>query len=391
MNQTPSIKKHLEWKGKIETKVKAPVDTEEALALAYTPGVADVCLAIKEDINNSFTLTGRANTVAVITDGTAILGLGNIGPEAGMPVMEGKCALFKQFGGVDAFPLCLKTTDTEEIIRTIKLLEGSFGGINLEDISAPRCFEIETRLKKELEIPVFHDDQHGTAIVVGAALINALKVVDKPIKDVTVVVNGAGAAGISIGKYLLNMGVKDLIFVDKFGIICQGDTFENKSHQEVSTISNKRKLKGSLKDALVGADVFVGVSVGNIVTEQMVQSMNDKAIVFAMANPVPEIQPELAKKAGAAIVGTGSSKHPNQINNALVFPGLFRGALDVRASDINLEMMLAASRAIAETVPNDKLCAQYIIPKAVDYTAHKNVAKAVKEAAIKSGVARITE
>ena len=391
MNQTPSIKKHLEWKGKIETKVKAPVDTEEALALAYTPGVADVCLAIKEDINNSFTLTGRANTVAVITDGTAILGLGNIGPEAGMPVMEGKCALFKQFGGVDAFPLCLKTTDTEEIIRTIKLLEGSFGGINLEDISAPRCFEIETRLKKELEIPVFHDDQHGTAIVVGAALINALKVVDKPIKDVTVVVNGAGAAGISIGKYLLNMGVKDLIFVDKFGIICQGDTFENKSHQEVSTISNKRKLKGSLKDALVGADVFVGVSVGNIVTEQMVQSMNDKAIVFAMANPVPEIQPELAKKAGAAIVGTGSSKHPNQINNALVFPGLFRGALDVRASDINLEMMLAASRAIAETVSNDKLCAQYIIPKAVDYTAHKNVAKAVKEAAIKSGVARITE
>ncbi len=389
MNQTPSINKHLEWKGKIETKVKAPVDTEEALALAYTPGVADVCLAIKEDINNSFTLTGRANTVAVITDGTAILGLGNIGPEAGMPVMEGKCALFKQFGGVDAFPLCLKTTDTEEIIRTIKLLEGSFGGINLEDISAPRCFEIETRLKKELEIPVFHDDQHGTAIVVGAALINALKVVDKPIKDVTVVVNGAGAAGISIGKYLLNMGVKDLIFVDKFGIICQGDTFENKSHQEVSTISNKRKLKGSLKDALVGADVFVGVSVGNIVTEQMVQSMNDKAIVFAMANPVPEIQPELAKKAGAAIVGTGSSKHPNQINNALVFPGLFRGALDVRASDINLEMMLAASRAIAETVPNDKLCAQYIIPKAVDYTAHKNVAKAVKEAAIKSGVARI--
>lgn len=391
MNQTPSIKKHLEWRGKIETKVKAPVDTEEALALAYTPGVADVCLAIKEDINNSFTLTGRANTVAVITDGTAILGLGNIGPEAGMPVMEGKCALFKQFGGVDAFPLCLKTTDTEEIIRAIKLLEGSFGGINLEDISAPRCFEIETRLKKELEIPVFHDDQHGTAIVVGAALINALKVVDKPIKDVTVVVNGAGAAGISIGKYLLNMGVKDLIFVDKFGIICQGDTFENKSHQEVSTISNKRKLKGSLKDALVGADVFVGVSVGNIVTEQMVQSMNDKAIVFAMANPVPEIQPELAKKAGAAIVGTGSSKHPNQINNALVFPGLFRGALDVRASDINLEMMLAASRAIAETVPNDKLCAQYIIPKAVDYTAHKNVAKAVKEAAIKSGVARITE
>ncbi|MBQ2908680.1 MAG: NADP-dependent malic enzyme [Clostridia bacterium] len=389
MKQTPSIQKHLEWKGKVETRVKAPVDTEEALALAYTPGVADVCLAIKEDINNSYLLTGRANAVAVITDGTAILGLGNIGPEAGMPVMEGKCALFKQFGGVDAIPLCLKTTDTEEIIRTIKLLEGSFGGINLEDISAPRCFEIETRLKKELDIPVFHDDQHGTAIVVGAALINALKVVGKSIENVTVVVNGAGAAGISIGKYLLKMGVKDLIFVDRFGIICEGDSFESKTHEEVSHISNKHHLKGALKDALVGADVFVGVSVGNIVTKKMVESMNDKAIVFAMANPIPEIAPDLAKEAGAAVVGTGSSKHPNQINNALVFPGLFRGALDVRASDINLEMMMAASKAIAETVPEDKLSAQYIIPKAVDKTAHENVAKAVKMAAINSGVARV--
>ncbi|MBQ3495672.1 MAG: NADP-dependent malic enzyme [Clostridia bacterium] len=389
MKQTPSIQKHLEWKGKVETRVKAPVDTEEALALAYTPGVADVCLAIKEDINNSYLLTGRANAVAVITDGTAILGLGNIGPEAGMPVMEGKCALFKQFGGVDAIPLCLKTTDTEEIIRTIKLLEGSFGGINLEDISAPRCFEIETRLKKELDIPVFHDDQHGTAIVVGAALINALKVVGKSIENVTVVVNGAGAAGISIGKYLLKMGVKDLIFVDRFGIICEGDSFESKTHEEVSHISNKHHLKGALKDALVGADVFVGVSVGNIVTKKMVESMNDKAIVFAMANPIPEIAPDLAKEAGAAVVGTGSSKHPNQINNALVFPGLFRGALDVRASDINLEMMMAASKAIAETVPEDKLSAQYIIPKAVDKTAHENVAKAVKMAAINSGVARL--
>ncbi|MBQ6883815.1 MAG: NADP-dependent malic enzyme [Clostridia bacterium] len=389
MKQTPSIQKHLEWKGKVETRVKAPVDTEEALALAYTPGVADVCLAIKEDINNSYLLTGRANAVAVITDGTAILGLGNIGPVAGMPVMEGKCALFKQFGGVDAIPLCLKTTDTEEIIRTIKLLEGSFGGINLEDISAPRCFEIETRLKKELDIPVFHDDQHGTAIVVGAALINGLKVVGKSIENVTVVVNGAGAAGISIGKYLLKMGVKDLIFVDRFGIICEGDSFENKAHEEVSHISNKHHLKGTLKDALVGADVFVGVSVGNIVTKKMVESMNDKAIVFAMANPIPEIAPDLAKEAGAAVVGTGSSKHPNQINNALVFPGLFRGALDVRASDINLEMMMAASKAIAKTVPEDKLSAQYIIPKAVDKTAHENVAKAVKMAAINSGVARL--
>ena len=389
MKQTPSIQKHLEWKGKVETRVKAPVDTEEALALAYTPGVADVCLAIKEDINNSYLLTGRANAVAVITDGTAILGLGNIGPVAGMPVMEGKCALFKQFGGVDAIPLCLKTTDTEEIIRTIKLLEGSFGGINLEDISAPRCFEIETRLKKELDIPVFHDDQHGTAIVVGAALINGLKVVGKSIENVTVVVNGAGAAGISIGKYLLKMGVKDLIFVDRFGIICEGDSFESKTHEEVSHISNKHHLKGTLKDALVGADVFVGVSVGNIVTKKMVESMNDKAIVFAMANPIPEIAPDLAKEAGAAVVGTGSSKHPNQINNALVFPGLFRGALDVRASDINLEMMMAASKAIAKTVPEDKLSAQYIIPKAVDKTAHENVAKAVKMAAINSGVARV--
>ena len=259
----------------------------------------------------------------------------------------------------------------------------------MEDISAPRCFEIETRLKKELDIPVFHDDQHGTAIVVGAALINALKVVGKSIENVTVVVNGAGAAGISIGKYLLKMGVKDLIFVDRFGIICEGDSFENKAHEEVSHISNKHHLKGALKDALVGADVFVGVSVGNIVTKKMVESMNDKAIVFAMANPIPEIAPDLAKEAGAAVVGTGSSKHPNQINNALVFPGLFRGALDVRASDINLEMMMAASKAIAETVPEDKLSAQYIIPKAVDKTAHENVAKAVKMAAINSGVARV--
>ena len=391
MKNTPSIEKHLEWKGKIETRVKAPVDTEEALALAYTPGVADVCLAIKEDIDKSYTLTGRANTVAVITDGTAILGLGNIGPEAGMPVMEGKCALFKQFGGVDAIPLCLRTTDTEEIISTIKLLQGSFGGINLEDISAPRCFEIETRLKRELEIPVFHDDQHGTAIVVGAALINALKVVGKQFEEVSVVVNGAGAAGISIGKYLLKMGVKDLIFVDKFGIICEGDNFESKAHEEVSHVSNKRHLKGALKDALVGADVFVGVSVGNIVTKEMVQSMAKKAIVFAMANPVPEIEPSLAKEAGAMVVGTGSSKHPNQINNALVFPGLFRGALDVRASDINIEMMMAASKAIAETVPSDKLCAQYIIPKAVDQTAHTNVAKAVLKAAIYSGGARVNK
>ncbi|MGN0783380.1 MAG: NADP-dependent malic enzyme [Christensenellales bacterium] len=388
MNDSLALKKHFEWKGKIETKVKVPVDTQEELAIAYTPGVADACVAIKEHPELSFELTGRANTVAVITDGTAILGLGNIGPEAGMPVMEGKCALFKRFGNVDAFPLCLRTTDTEEIIKTIKYLEGSFGGINLEDIAAPRCFEIETRLKKELDIPVFHDDQHGTAIVVGAALINALKVAKKQIGDVKVVVNGAGAAGTAISKYLLFMGAGDVVVCDKFGIINKNDATLSPAHAELAKLTNKENKKGTLSDALVGADVFIGVSAGNVVSEEMVASMASDPIVFAMANPVPEISPEKARNTGALIVGTGSSKYPNQINNALVFPGIFRGALDARASDVNMEMMVAASKGIASAIPDEELTTENIIPKAVDENAHKAVARAVFQAAKDSGVAR---
>ncbi len=389
MKNSLALEKHFEWKGKVETKVKVPVDTLEQLAVAYTPGVADACMAIKEQPELSFELTGRANAVAVITDGTAILGLGNIGPEAGMPVMEGKCALFKRFGNVDAVPLCLRTTDTEEIIKTIKYLEGSFGGINLEDIAAPRCFEIETRLKKELSIPVFHDDQHGTAIVVGAALINALKVVKKDIGDVKVVVNGAGAAGTAISKYLIYMGVNDLVVCDRFGIINQDDDTLTPAHAELAGLTNKYGKKGSLADALVGADVFIGVSVGNVVTTEMVSKMAKNAIVFAMANPIPEISPEDAKKGGAAIVGTGSSKYPNQINNALVFPGIFRGALDARASDVNMQMMVAASRGIASAISDAELSVENILPKAVDERAHKAVAVAVAKAARDSGVARI--
>ncbi len=388
MKDSVSLQKHFEWKGKTEIKVKVPINTSEELAVAYTPGVADACMAIYENPELSFSLTGRANAVAVITDGTAILGLGNIGPEAGMPVMEGKCALFKRFGNVDAVPICLRTTDTEEIIKTIKYLEGSFGGINLEDISAPRCFEIETRLKKELDIPVFHDDQHGTAVVVGAGLLNGLKVVGKSIESVNVVINGAGAAGTAIAKYLLFMGVNDVVLCDRDGILCRGGKFINSAHEQIAQITNKYNKKGLLKDALVGADVFVGVSVGNVVTEEMVASMNKNAIVFAMANPIPEIEPEKAKKAGAMVVGTGSSKHPNQINNALVFPGLFRGALDTRARDINMEMMVAASRGIASAVKESDLRADNIIPKAVDETAHNAVAEAVRRAARDSGVAR---
>lgn len=391
MQMTPALKKHFEWKGKIETKVKVPVNTEQDLALAYTPGVADACLAIKEQPELSFALTGRANTVAVITDGTAILGLGNIGPEAGMPVMEGKCALFKHFGNVDAFPICLGTTDTQEIIRTVSLLQGSFGGLNLEDISAPRCFEIEQTLKKQLDIPVFHDDQHGTAIVVGAALINALKVVKKDINDITAVVNGAGAAGTAIGKYLLRLGVNDVIMCDKTGILCKGEVYENKAHEEIALITNKHSKKGTLSDALKGADLFVGVSVGNIVSSKMIASMNTGAIVFALANPIPEISPEKAISGGAVVVGTGSSQHPNQINNALVFPGLFRGALDTRARDINIEMMMAASKGIASVISDDELAPDNILPKAVDQRAHDAVAKAVAKAAIDSGVARKTD
>ena len=377
-----SLESHYNWKGKIEVKCNVPVSCKEELCLAYTPGVAEPCLEIAKDINKSFELTRRWNTVAVITDGTAILGLGDIGPEAGMPVMEGKCALFKAFGNVDAFPICLNTKDSEEIIKTIKLISGSFGGINLEDISAPRCFEIESRLKEELNIPVFHDDQHGTAIVVGAALLNALELVNKEIGNIKVVVNGAGAAGIAISKYLLSLGVKHLIVCDKAGIIVDNDDRFNKAQQELARIINKNYITGTLKDAMENADVFIGVSVGNIVSKEMVKSMNEKAIMFTLANPIPEISYDDAKEAGAYIVGTGSSEKPNQINNVLVFPGLFRGALDAK-HQITKEMMIAATYAIKNTVSKEELSVEYILPYAWNQKAHDNVALAVKEATLK--------
>ena len=383
-----SLIKHAEWKGKIETVCRVPTDSREALSLAYTPGVAEPCLAIQKDPAKSFELTRRWNTVAVITDGTAILGLGDIGPEAGMPVMEGKCALFKAYGDVDAFPICLKTKDPDEIVKTVKLISGSFGGINLEDISAPRCFEVETRLKEELDIPVFHDDQHGTAIVMTAALINSLKLVGKRKEDLKVVINGAGAAGIAIGKMIMAFGVKDLTMVDRFGIICEGDEGLNSAHAEISKVTNRAHLKGTLKDAMKGADVFIGVSAPNCVTKEMVASMADKAIVYTCANPVPEIQRKDALEAGAYIVGTGSSEHPNQINNVLVFPGLFRGALDVMATTVNREMMIAAAEGIAACVSDEQLSRDFILPYAYDKRAHDCVAKAVAEAARKSGVAK---
>lgn len=384
-----SLKKHAEWKGKIETLSRVQVDSNEKLALAYTPGVAAPCLAIHDDVNLSFELTRRWNMVAVITDGTAILGLGDIGPEAGMPVMEGKCALFKTFGNVDAFPICIKSKDTQDIIKTISLISGSFGGINLEDISAPRCFEIETTLKRELGIPVFHDDQHGTAIVVAAALLNALKLVKKDIKKIKVVVNGAGAAGIAISKFLMDLGVNNLIAVDRKGILVEGDTEFNPAQQELAKITNRKKLKGTLADAMKGADVFVGVSVANCVTKDMVRSMAEKSILFTCANPLPEISVEDAKEAGAYIHGTGSSEHPNQINNVLVFPGLFRGALDARATTVNHEMMEAAARGIAECIPESELAVDHILPYAWDKKVHETVAKYVEEAAIKTGVSKL--
>lgn len=383
-----SLKKHGEWKGKIEVVSRVPVGSREELSLAYTPGVAEPCMAIHDDVEKSFTLTRRWNTVPVITDGTAVLGLGDIGPEAGMPVMEGKCALFKAFGDVDAFPLCIGTKDTEEIIRTIKLLAGSFGGINLEDISAPRCFEIETRLKEELDIPVFHDDQHGTAIVTAAALLNALRLADKKIDEIRVVINGAGAAGTAIAKFLLGFGVKDLIACDKMGILCEDDPQLDAPRHELATMTNRGLLRGGLADAVKGADVLIGVSVAHCVTKEMVASMAQRPILFLCANPVPEIEPQDALDAGAYIVGTGSSENPNQINNVLVFPGLFRGALDVRATTVNLEMMRAAARGIASCVPEDELRTDYILPYAYDRRAHEAVAKAVAEAAVASGVAK---
>lgn len=383
-----SLVAHKEWKGKIETKARVSVETREDLSIAYTPGVAEPCLAIKDDVNKSFELTRRWNTVPVITDGTAVLGLGDIGPEAGLPVMEGKSVLFKVFGDIDSYPLCIRSKDTEEIIKTIKLFAGSWGGINLEDISSPRCFEIETRLKEELDIPVFHDDQHGTAIVTAAALINALKLADKKIEDIKIVINGAGAAGISICKFLFKFGAKNILICDKKGIICEGDEGLNPAQEDISHVANKEHLHGCLKDAMVGADVFIGVSGPNCVTPEMIKSMAEKSIVFPLANPVPEINPALAKEAGAFIIGTGSSEYANQINNVLVFPGLFRGAIDARARTINDEMMMAASRGIASCVSEKELSRDYILPYPYDRKAHVCVAKMVKEAAIKTGVVK---
>ncbi len=384
-----SLKKHYEWNGKIEVVNRCPIETREDLSLAYTPGVAQACLEIKDDINKSYELTRRNNMVAVITDGTAILGLGDIGPEAGMPVMEGKCALFKAFAGVDAFPICIRSKDVDELVRTIYLISGSFGGINLEDISAPRCFEVERKLKEICDIPVFHDDQHGTAIVVAAALINALKVVKKDIGKVKVVINGAGSAGIAIGKHLLNLGVKHLTMVDRFGIICKGDPQLNCAHAEMAEITNLERKTGTLADAMTGADVFIGVSAPGVVSPDMVRSMAKDAVLFPMANPTPEIMPDLAKEAGARIVGTGRSDFANQINNVLAFPGIFRGALDCRASCINEEMKVATSFALASLIPDNELSEENIIMSALDKSVAKTVAAAVIEAAHKTGVARI--
>ena len=383
-----ALKQHYDWQGKIEVTSRATVKTKEDLSIAYTPGVAEPCLAIKEDYDKSFELTRRWNMVAVITDGTAVLGLGDIGPEAGMPVMEGKCVLFKEFAGVDAFPICLRTKDVDELVRTIYLMSGSFGGINLEDISAPRCFEIERKLKEICDIPVFHDDQHGTAVVVGAALLNALRLTNKKIEDVRCVINGAGSAGIAIAKHILKLGVKNLTMCDKFGIICEGDPQLNQAQQVMSLITNRERKTGNLADALKGSDIFIGVSAPNIVTVEMIKSMNTDAIVFPMANPVPEISPEKAKAAGASVVGTGRSDFPNQINNVMAFPGIFRGALDVRASDINEEMQMAASLAIASLISDEELNEDYIMPFAFDERIGKAVSEKVAEAAIKTGVTR---
>lgn len=384
-----SLEMHYELKGKIEIAPRAKADTREALSLAYTPGVAAPCLEIQKDVNKSYELTRRWNTVAVVTDGTAVLGLGDIGPEAGMPVMEGKCLLFKEFGGVDAVPLCIRSKDVDEIVNTVALLAGSFGGINLEDISAPRCFEIECRLKERCDIPVFHDDQHGTAVIMLAGLMNALKVVGKRLEDIKIVTSGAGAAGIAIIKLLSSCGAGSVIMTDRHGAIYKGREDLNPAKREIAEITNKSCEMGSLADVIKGADVFIGVSAPGVLTKEMVASMAENAIVFACANPTPEIFPDEAKAAGAAVVSTGRSDYPNQINNVLAFPGIFRGALDAKASEINDDMKIAAAHALAGMVGDDRLSRDNILPQAFDPGVGDTVAAAVKAAAIRSGAARI--
>ena len=386
-----SLKLHYQWKGKIEITPRAAVDSKEALSLAYTPGVAQPCLEIQKDISKSYELTRRWNTVAVVTDGSAVLGLGNIGPEAGMPVMEGKCVLFKAFGDVDAIPLCIRSNDVDEIVNTVALLAGSFGGVNLEDISAPRCFEIEKKLKERCDIPIFHDDQHGTAVITLAGLVNALKVVGKNIEDVKIVTSGAGAAGIAIIKLLMARGLKNVIRTDRKGAIYEGREGLNPVKEEMAKITNQNHEKGTLAEVIKGADVFIGVSAPGTLTKEMVQTMAKDPIIFACANPVPEIYPDEAKAGGAAVVSTGRSDFPNQVNNVLAFPGIFRGALDVRASDINDEMKIAAAYALAGLVSDEELDAEHILPYAFDPRVKDAVAKAVAEAAIKRGVARINK
>lgn len=385
-----SLRLHYEWKGKLEVTPRAAVDSKDALSLAYTPGVAQPCLEIQKDVNKSYELTRRWNTVAVVTDGTAVLGLGDIGPEAGMPVMEGKCVLFKAFGDVDAIPLCIRSKDVDEIVNTVALLAGSFGGVNLEDIAAPRCFEIEKKLKERCDIPIFHDDQHGTAVITLAGLTNALKVVGKKMDEIKVVINGAGAAAIAIGKLLLSAGVKDLTLCDRSGAVYEGrPKGMNSIKDEIAKVTNLSKKAGSLADMLVGADVFIGVSAPGAVTTEMVKTMNRDAIIFACANPTPEIFPDDAKAGGARVISTGRSDFPNQINNVLAFPGIFRGALDARASDINDAMKIAAAKALAGLISDEELNADYIIPAAFDPRVKDAVASAVKQAAYDSGVARL--
>jgi malate dehydrogenase (oxaloacetate-decarboxylating) len=387
--KTEAVRLHKEWKGKIEVVSTVEVKSKEDLSVAYTPGVAEPCLEIQKNIDMSYELTRRWNLVAVVTDGTAVLGLGDIGPEAAMPVMEGKCVLFKTFGDVDAFPLCIRSKDVDEIVNTIRLIAGSFGGINIEDISAPRCFEIERKLKEVCDIPIFHDDQHGTAVVTVAGMLNALKVVKKNIEDVEVIVNGAGSAGIAVTKLLMSMGMKNVILCDRMGAIYKGQENLNDAKKEIAEVSNLKQKKGSLEDVIAGADVFIGVSAPEVLTQDMVRSMAKDAVIFAMSNPIPEIMPHLAKEAGARVVGTGRSDFPNQINNVLAFPGIFRGALDVRASDINDAMKIAAAKALAELVLESELNEDYIIPLPFDPRVGKAVAEAVAKAAVESGVSRI--